>query len=111
MPAIKNIEGLTTAQINQELSHGAKFVMYQYTISVILMTFKRSSDIYFVRPHQSGAMVGLPFTLMSMVLGWWGFPWGPIYTIGSLYNNLSGGKDITKDVVLLMNEASAKEAA
>ncbi|MEO5979035.1 MAG: hypothetical protein ABIS36_20175 [Chryseolinea sp.] len=111
MPAIKNIEGLTTAQINQELAYGAKFVMYQYTISVVLMTFKRSSDIYFVRANENCVITGLPFTIMSFVLGWWGFPWGPIYTIGSLYRNLSGGTDITQDVLLLMNGQAAKPAA
>lgn len=110
MPAIKNIEGLTTAQINLELSRGAKFVMYQYTISVILMTYKRSSDIYFVRADENSIAKGLPFTIMSIVMGWWGFPWGPIHTISSLYQNLSGGKDITKDVMLLMDKPS-KEAA
>ena len=110
MPAIKNIEGLTTAEINVELSHGARFVMYQYTISVIVMTYRRSSDIYFVRAHENGVIKGLPFTIMSVVLGWWGLPWGPIHTISSLYQNLSGGKDITKDVVLLM-DGNTKEAA
>lgn len=111
MPAIKNIEGLTAAQINQELACGAKFVMYQYTISIVLMTFRRSSDIYFVRANENCILKGLPFTIMSFVLGWWGIPWGPIYTVGSLYKNLSGGIDITKDVLLLMNGQAAKVAA
>jgi hypothetical protein len=111
MPAIKNIEGLTAAQINQELAYGAKFVTYQYTISIVLMTFKRSSDIYFVRANENCVIKGLPFTIMSFVLGWWGIPWGPIYTIGSLYKNLSGGTDITKDVLVLMNGQTAKVAA
>ena len=110
MPAIKNIEGLTTEQINQELSHGGKFVMYQYTISAIVMTYKRSSDIYFIRANENGIIVGLPFTLMSVVLGWWGLPWGPIHTIASLYHNLSGGTDITKDVMLLMDSNSTAQA-
>ncbi len=100
---IKNIEGLSTDQINRELAQGAKFVVYQYTISVVLMTFKRSSDIYFVRAGENGTIKGLPYTFIALFLGWWGIPWGPIYTIGSLYNNLRGGKDVTQDLLSSFN--------
>ena len=41
---------------------------------------------------------GLGFTALTFVLGWWGIPWGPIYSIGSLGTNLSGGKDVTKEI-------------
>ena len=103
---IKNTEGLTSDQINRELSQGAKFVIFQYTISIIVMTFRRSSDIYFIRAGESATLKGLPFTFLTFILGWWGIPWGPIYSIGSLYNNLSGGKDITKDVLSAVNTPS-----
>jgi hypothetical protein len=110
MAAIKNIDGLTTDQINTELAQGGKFVVFQYTISIIVMTFRRSSDIYFIRAGESGTVKGLPFTFLSFVMGWWGIPWGPIYTIGSLYNNLSGGKDVTQEILMSVNR-SAQAAA
>ncbi len=100
---IKNIEGLSTDQINTELAQGAKFVVFQYTISIIVLTFKRSSDIYFIRAGENGTIKGLPFTGIAFLLGWWGIPWGPIYTIGSLYNNLKGGKDVTTEVLAAVN--------
>ena len=100
---IKNAEGLTTDQINRELAQGAKFVMYTFAISIIIMTFRRSSDIYFVRAGESGTIKGLKYTFLSLVLGWWGIPWGPIYTISSLYTNLSGGKNITQEVLTSVN--------
>lgn len=97
--AIKGIEGLSVADVNVELSLGGKFVMYQYCISILIMTFRRPTDIYFVKAGESATAKGLPFVLLSLVLGWWGFPWGPIYTIGTLITNLSGGNDVT-DVVI-----------
>jgi hypothetical protein len=103
---IKNIEGLSTDQISRELAQGAKFVIFQFTISVIVMTFRRSSDIYFVRAGESAVVKGLPFTFLTLVLGWWGIPWGPIYSIGSLANSLSGGKDITQEVLSAINSPS-----
>jgi hypothetical protein len=76
MPAIKNLEGLTTEQINRELDHGARFVIYEYAVSIVVMTFKRSSDIYFVRAGENGMVKGLPFTFISFFFGWWGIPSG-----------------------------------
>lgn len=104
MATIKNIEGLTNDQINRELSHGAKFVVYQFTISIIVMTFRRSSDVYFVRAGESGVLKGLPFTLITFIFGWWGIPWGPIYSIGSLYHNLRGGKNVTDEIITAVNQ-------
>ena len=111
MTPIKNTDGLTTDQINRELAHGAKFVIYQYTISIIVMTFRRSSDIYFVRAGENGVLKGLPFTLITLVFGWWGIPWGPIYSIGSLYHNLRGGKNVTGEIISAVNQAPATAQA
>lgn len=102
---IKNVEGLTTDQINKELQNGGKFVLYQYTISIIVLTFKRSSNIYFIRGGENAAAKGIPYSLISLFFGWWGIPWGPIYTIGSLFNNLGGGKDVTAEVLHSANQS------
>jgi hypothetical protein len=96
---IKNIENLTDQEISWELQNGAKFVYFQYTISILVMTFKRPSDIYFLRANESHWGKSMPFTLLSLVLGWWGFPWGLIYTPMVLFSNLSGGKDVTNEIV------------
>ncbi|MBS1511225.1 MAG: hypothetical protein JST86_10310 [Bacteroidetes bacterium] len=96
---IKNIEGLSVLQLQDEVNRGAKFVVYQYCISVLVLTFKRPSDIYFIPADGNRLTKGLPFTLISVLLGWWGIPWGPIYTIGSLVKNFGGGKDITQEIM------------
>lgn len=105
MAKIKNLEGLSTEEINRELEHGAKFVHFQYCISILVMTFRRSSDVYFIKAGESTLGYSIQYTLISLLLGWWGIPWGPIYTIGSLFTNLSGGKDLTKEVLHSMNTA------
>jgi hypothetical protein len=96
---IKGMEGLSDEEVEQELERGAKFVVYSYCISILVMTFKRGSDIHFVRAGESAVGVGMKYTILSLVAGWWGFPWGPIYTIGSLVTNLQGGTDVTGDVM------------
>ncbi|WP_196992601.1 hypothetical protein [Panacibacter microcysteis] len=81
---IKNIEGLTVDEMKREVSNGAKFVIYRYTMSFLIITLRRPSDIYFVRSHEKPLVKGLPFTFLTLALGWWGIPWGPIYSIQSL---------------------------
>ena len=96
---IKGLEGLSGEEIQSALDRGGKFVIFEYTISVILMTFKNPSDIYFIRPGEGTTGKSIGFTILTLVLGWWGFPWGPIYTIAALVTNLGGGKDVTADVL------------
>jgi hypothetical protein len=31
------------------------------------------------------------FTLVTFIFGWWGFPWGFIFTPQAIYRNLRGG--------------------
>jgi hypothetical protein len=96
---IKNIEGLSVSQIKAMVQDGGKFVYFPYTISVVLATFKRASSIYFVKPGEKSIKHSYKHVLANGVLGWWGIPWGPIYTIGCIYHQASGGKNVTNDVM------------
>ncbi|MBP6661129.1 MAG: hypothetical protein KA174_10620 [Chitinophagales bacterium] len=96
---IKNIEGLTVDDINKELDRGAKFIYFSYTISILVMTFRRSSSIYFVSGGESHWSYSWKYTLISLLFGWWGIPWGFIYTPMSIISNISGGKDVTQSVL------------
>ncbi|MEL1242756.1 hypothetical protein AAEO56_00665 [Flavobacterium sp. DGU11] len=96
---IKNIEGLRVAEIRQLVDQGGKFVFFPYTISLAVITLRRSSSIYFIRPDESTFKYSYKHIATNGVMGWWGIPWGPIYTIGSLYHQLSGGKEVTREVM------------
>ena len=99
MSQIKNLAGIDGKELQRELAHGAKFVIYEYTVSIIIMTFRQPSGIYFVKSNESRVLKGIWFTLLTLLVGWWGIPWGPIYTIGSLYKNLRGGTDVTAEIL------------
>jgi len=81
--------------------------VFQYAISIVILTFKRASDIYFIRAGEETIGKSLPFTLISLVAGWWGIPWGPIFTVQSMVNNFRGGKNVTKEVVASFNKPAA----
>ncbi len=105
MAKIKGIEGLSNEEIHRAINEGAKFVIFRYTISIVLMTFRRNSDIYFVRKGESTISKSIGFTIINFLLGWWGIPWGPIYTIGSWITNAGEGKDITQEVLASLQPA------
>lgn len=108
---IKGMEGLTVGQLNEELERGGKFVIYQFAFSIVIMTFKRSSNIYFIKEGESAFAKGAKYSLLTFLLGWWGIPWGPIYSIGSIFTNCRGGKDVTDSVLESLNAAAEQEVA
>ena len=95
---IHGIEGMSPETLRHEIAEGGKFVLYKYCISALVITFRRPTDVYFVKAGESRVTKGLPWTLLTLLLGWWGIPWGPIYSVQCLYGNLQGGQDVTAQV-------------
>ncbi|MBD2493511.1 hypothetical protein [Nostoc sp. FACHB-280] len=104
MSKIIGLDGLTVAEVNQELANGAKFIVFLYCFSIVILTFKRSSNIYFIKSDDKTLKKSLKFTLISLFFGWWGIPWGIIYTIQSLLTNFRGGKDVTPQVMSALRQ-------
>ena len=114
---IKNIDGLRAEDLQKEEQKGGRFVYYAFTISLIVVTFKRTSGVYLIRGNESRTSKGLPFTIISCLFGWWGIPFGPKYTLESILTNSKGGKDVTDEVMstvaghLLFREAEKRKMA
>src|SRR3954463_3274075 len=103
MARLKGLEGMTQEQLQYELQRGGKFVIFEYCISIVVMTFKRPSDVYFVRAGENPVAKSLPFVLLSLVAGWWGFPWGPSWTFPPAGPIFQGGKGVTQKVVAALS--------
>ncbi len=99
MAKIVGIERMTVQQVQDAVASGGRFVVYQYCFSVIVMSFKRSSDIHFVPAGESALRKGAPYLATSLLAGWWGIPWGPIWTLATVFKNLGGGVDVTPQVL------------
>jgi hypothetical protein len=95
---IQGIEGMSPDQLRFEIQRGAKLVCYHYCVSVVVMTFRRASPVYFIPVGESAVSKGLLWTLLTLTMGWWGIPWGPIFSIQSLIVNFKGGKDLTAEI-------------
>jgi hypothetical protein len=74
---------------------GERLVFYEYCISLIFITLRRPSRVVRLPPGSTGLLRGLPYTIISLLLGWWGLPWGLLYTPLTLWTNLTGGREIS----------------
>ena len=104
---IKGIDSMTLYEVQEEVANGGKFVVYSFCISFIVMSFKKTSAVYFVRGNENAFARGLPFMAISFLFGWWGLPWGIFYTIGCLFSCINGGKDVTDEVMQYLQRATS----
>ena len=96
---IQNIDGLSPSDLQEEVSKGGRFVYYPFTVSLAVFTLKRTSGTYLVRAGETAIGKQMFFTLISLLFGWWGIPFGPKYTVKSIQTNLRGGKNVTDEVM------------
>lgn len=96
---IKNINGLTAAELRQQVVCGGRFVYFSYTLSLIVVTFRDVSGVYLVKANEKTFKKGIRFSIVSFLFGWWAIPWGPRYTWQALRSNWKGGKDVTDEVM------------
>lgn len=94
-----------------------QFAQYSWALSVFVVSFKLPSR-YYVVGHESTSWAAFLYSALSFALGWWGFPFGPIFTILAIVGNLSGGdrrsvgdliddlKGHRRDIVTLTDEAA-----
>jgi hypothetical protein len=96
---IPGTEGLTASQVVEFCRRGGRFVIWQYAVSIVVVSFRRNSGIRFIRPGKTGALDCLKFSMISGAVGWWGIPWGIFWTLQSLIQNMSGGQDVTEPLL------------
>jgi len=106
---IRGIENLTLPEIEREIESGGRFVYYEYCISLIVVSTRRPSAIYFLRGNDWGLLRGLPYCVLSFCLGWWGLLWGVIWTPLTLFNNLCGGCDATPEVLTWLHAQESED--
>ena len=101
--------GAPLHEIEQQVLLGARFVVFESCTSIVLLSLRRSSDIHFILPGTSALSPGLRYTLWTLILGWWGRPWGPIWTIRAVVVNLGGGRDVTQTTMAYLRGDPASD--
>ena len=88
---------------------GERLVFYEYCISLIFISLRRPSPVVRLRSGQRGWIKGLPYTIVTLLLGWWCIPWGLVYTPLCLWTNLSGGRPIVAEEWEIWGQAAISE--
>jgi len=90
---IENKDLLRSRGINYEnfiITHQTEITYYQVVLSFLIITLKIPSRFYVVNFNANASKAAI-FSFISLIFGWWGIPWGPIYTIQAVIRNLRGG--------------------
>ena len=104
---IRRMGRMTIAELRAAIATGARIVVFTYTESWLVVTFKRVTDPTLVRPGESRLRIAAAPLLTSLLFGWWGIPWGPFYTVQTLWQSGRGGIDVTDDVMAILETAWA----
>jgi hypothetical protein len=83
-----------------------RWVVFEYCISLVAITLRRNSRPIFVANDGGTWIHGLPYCIVSLLFGWWGVPWGLVYTPVTILANLMGGCDITAQIKVQASQAS-----
>lgn len=83
-----------------EVMAGRRFVTYPFVVSLLVLSFNRNMGGVRLVGRDQWPMVPLfGATLVTILFGWWGFPWGIIWSPISLFHLWRGGRDSTLDVL------------
>jgi len=70
-------------------------------LSLFVVTYKKAYA--YILCAKCRIKYSLLFNLEVFLLGWWGFPWGPVYSIEALFENMKGGEQPKRNNEALLN--------
>jgi hypothetical protein len=88
----KDVQGFGADFEGQVISNRTELREFHLAISVVAFSFRIPSR-YFIA-HKTFPAAAIVYSVVSAFCGWWGIPFGPIYTIQALFCNLLGGKHL-----------------
>jgi hypothetical protein len=98
---------LSPEEVRARVGAGARLVRFEYCFSLIVFTIRRQSPIYLTESWQGRYLRGLGYSLLAIVLGPWGVPWGLIYTPWAMWVNLTGGVDETDAMLSQLSDRAS----
>ncbi|MCE9563607.1 MAG: hypothetical protein K8U57_16315 [Planctomycetes bacterium] len=86
-------------EIRTKVADGAKLVRFEFCVSALVFTIRRQSPVYLTLSWQERYLRGIWYSLVALLLGPWGVPYGVIWTPRAIWVNLTGGVDATSEVL------------
>lgn len=97
---IRGADGVCPGDLHHLLSTGGhRCVRFEYCVSVVVATFHYQTATCLTDSARTRFLYGLSYSVMALAFGPWGMPWGPILTAHAVWVNLSGGTDVTSQIL------------
>jgi hypothetical protein len=96
---LRGTRPLFVEELRTRLESGARCVRFEFCFSLVLVTIRRQSPVYLTHSWQERYLRGLGFSLLALLLGPWGVPWGLFWTPWAVWVNATGGMDCTREVL------------
>src|SRR3970282_631508 len=74
---IQNIGRRTVGEVRAEIKRGARFVVYEYVISLLVVTRRRPSPVVYIEPATPPGAFALALVSADVGAGLVGIPLGP----------------------------------
>lgn len=102
-------EEKTYSSVVDQVMDGNRYVTIPFVVSIVIMSFQRQMGGVHVVGNGSfptGPLVGA--SLITVLFGWWGIPFGIIFSFVSCFHLFKGGRDVT--FLVLENVVGPEEA-
>lgn len=98
---LANHNNYTFDEVISAKTNGGAFITYQWLIPIpVFFPIRRLSKVYFIPNGMKKSKYAKKFNIITLLIGWWGVPWGPFAVYKTIGLNNSGGIDVTDDVYL-----------
>ncbi len=96
-------------ELRTRIAAGARCVRFEFCFSLLFFTVRQQSSVHLTHSWQQRYLRGLGYSLLALLLGPWGFPWGPLWTAWAVWVNATGGADCTDEVCAWLDARSASQ--
>jgi len=72
-----------------------KDVVFACCVSCGILTWVHWSRPYRISSRTQGLLRGFPFSVATLLLGWWGLPWGILLSPRAIWTNCTGGVEVS----------------